>query len=177
MNEKNKSIWAQSDYPHGKSLMNKNIVYKKLETKDEISGAKKLIIEYIRWLNQDLSFQNIEDELNNFPEKYSEPEGAFFIAAENGGIIGCVGLKKIDNEICEMKRLFVNDGYKGKGVGKKLVEIIIGEAKRKQYKKIRLDTLATMKAALNIYYENNFYRIEPYYNNPADGVVYLEKTL
>jgi N-acetylglutamate synthase-like GNAT family acetyltransferase len=157
--------------------MNKNIVYKKLETKEEIAGAKKLIEEYIQWLNQDLSFQNINDELDNFPEKYSEPEGAFFIAANNSEITGCVGLKKIENGICEMKRLFVNDRYKGNGIGKKLVEIIIREARLKQYKTMRLDTLDTMEAALSIYYENDFYAIEPYYNNPADGVVYLEKML
>jgi N-acetylglutamate synthase-like GNAT family acetyltransferase len=109
--------------------MEQNIVYKKLETNEEISGAKKLIVEYIQWLNQDLCFQNINDELNNFPEKYKEPEGAFIIAKENDKIIGCVGIRKIENKICEMKRLFVSDNYKGKGIGKKLVEIIIKEAK------------------------------------------------
>lgn len=76
-----------------------------------------------------------------------------------------------------MKRLFVNDRYKGNGIGKKLVEIIIREARLKQYKTMRLDTLNIMDAALNIYRKNGFYEIEPYYNNPADGVVYLEKIL
>jgi ribosomal protein S18 acetylase RimI-like enzyme len=157
--------------------MGKNIVYKKLETSEEILGAKKLIVEYIQWLNHDLSFQNIDDELNHFPEKYKEPEGTFFIAKENHKIIGCIGVKKLENKICEMKRLFVQDNYKGNGIGKKLVELIIAEAKAIHYEKIRLDTLDTMEAALSIYYKNNFYEIEPYYNNPADGVVYLEKVL
>jgi ribosomal protein S18 acetylase RimI-like enzyme len=157
--------------------MDKNILYKKLETNEEILGAKKLIVEYIQWLNQDLSFQNIDDELNNFPEKYKEPGGAFFIAKENNEIIGCIGMKKLENNICEMKRLFVKDTYKGNGIGKKLVKIIINEAKLKHYEKMRLDTLDTMKKALKIYYKNNFYKIEPYYNNPGDGVVYLEKIL
>jgi N-acetylglutamate synthase-like GNAT family acetyltransferase len=96
--------------------MNKNIVYKKLETNEEIPGAKGMRVEYIKWLNQDLSFQNIDDELNNFPEKYKEPEGAFFIAKENNEIIGCVGIKKLENDICEMKRLFVKYAYNGKGI-------------------------------------------------------------
>jgi ribosomal protein S18 acetylase RimI-like enzyme len=157
--------------------MDKNIVYKKLETDAEIAGAKRLIVEYIQWLNQDLSFQNIDDELNNFPEKYQEPAGAFFIAKKNDEIVGTVGMNKLENKICEMKRLFVNDNYKGNGIGKKLVEIIIEEAKNKKYEKMRLDTLNTMDAALGIYYKNNFYRIESYYNNPADGVVYLERVL
>jgi ribosomal protein S18 acetylase RimI-like enzyme len=157
--------------------MGKDIVYKKLETNEEILGAKGLIVEYIQWLNQDLSFQNIDDELNNFPEKYKEPEGAFFVAKENNEIIGCVGIKKLENDICEMKRLFVKDSYKGNGIGKRLVEIIIKEAKLKQYEKMRLDTLDAMEQALKIYYKNNFYKIEPYYNNPGSGVVYLERML
>jgi N-acetylglutamate synthase-like GNAT family acetyltransferase len=115
--------------------------------------------------------------LNNFPEKYKEPAGTFIIAKENDKIVGCIGMKKLENKICEMKRLFVNDNYKGKGIGKKLVEIMIKEAKLIHYEKMRLDTLDTMEAALNIYYKNNFYKIEPYYNNPADGVVYLERIL
>jgi ribosomal protein S18 acetylase RimI-like enzyme len=157
--------------------MNNNIVYKKLETDEEISGAKKLIVAYIRWLNHDLSFQNIDDELSNFPQKYSDPEGAFLIAKENNEVIGCVGIKKLENSICEMKRLFVNDSYRGNGAGRKLVELIIREAKQKGYEKMRLDTLNTMEDALNIYRKCGFYEIEAYYNNPANGVVYLEKRL
>jgi ribosomal protein S18 acetylase RimI-like enzyme len=157
--------------------MKKNIVYKKPETEEEILGAKNLIVAYIQWLNQDLCFQNIDDELSYFPKKYSEPQGTFLIAKENDEVIGCVGIRKIENSICEMKRLFVNDRYRGGGIGKKLVEMITEEAKRKHYEKMRLDTLDTMEEALNIYRKNGFYEIEPYYNNPADGVVYLEKIL
>jgi N-acetylglutamate synthase-like GNAT family acetyltransferase len=156
--------------------MNENIIYKKLES-NEIQKAKELILEYIKWLNLDLSFQNIDEELSDFPGKYQEPDGAFIIAEENNTIIGCIGIKKLDTAICEMKRLFVDDKYKGKGIGKKLVEKIIEEAKSKHYEKMRLDTLDFMQSALNLYYKNGFYEIEPYYDNPIKGVVYLEKQL
>jgi ribosomal protein S18 acetylase RimI-like enzyme len=157
--------------------MNKEIMYKKLETREEIIKAKELIIEYIKWLNEDLAYQNIDDELINFPQKYEEPDGTFIIAKDNDSVVGCVGLRKLDKNICEMKRLFVDDKYKGKGVGRKLVEIIINEAKCKNYKKMRLDTLKTMENALKIYYKNNFYEIEPYYHNPNNDAVYIEKIL
>lgn len=157
--------------------MNKNIVYKKLETDKEIIRAKGLILEYIKWLNTDLSFQNIDDELNNFPEKYQEPNGDFIIAKDNEDVIGCVGIRKIEKNVCEMKRLFVKDNYKGKGIGKKLVEKIMEEAKIKNYHKIRLDTSNTMQAALGIYYKFGFYDIKSYYNNPHDNIVYLEKII
>jgi ribosomal protein S18 acetylase RimI-like enzyme len=156
--------------------MEENIVYKKLE-ENEIIKTKELILEYIEWLNHDLSFQNINAELGRFPEKYSEPNGIFIIAIKDDNVIGCVGLKKMDDKTCEMKRLFVTDNYNGKGIGKKLVEKIIEEAKVKNYEKMRLDTLDTMKTALKIYRKNGFYEIKPYYNNPNTGVIYLEKNL
>jgi ribosomal protein S18 acetylase RimI-like enzyme len=154
-----------------------NVIYKKLETRDEILKAKELILEYIKWLDQDLSYQNIDDELSNFPEKYKEPFGAFIIAKIDENIIGCVGLKKLDDKICEMKRLYVHDKYKGNGIGKILTEKIIEEAKIKNYEKIRLDTFNKMEAALEIYYRNGFQKITPYYHNPYEGVVFLEKIL
>jgi N-acetylglutamate synthase-like GNAT family acetyltransferase len=117
--------------------MEYGIIYKKLETNEEIIKTKDLIIEYIKWLNQDLTFQNIDDELENFPNKYKEPFGAFIIAKENESVIGCVGMTSLDNKICEMKPLYVTDNYKGKGIGKKLIEKIIEEAKIKKYEKIR----------------------------------------
>jgi ribosomal protein S18 acetylase RimI-like enzyme len=153
-----------------------NIIYKKIE-ENEIIETKKLVMEYVEWLNFDLSFQNIDDELNNFPGKYKEPGGAFYIARDGNNVIGCVGLKKMDNKICEMKRLFVSNNYKGKGIGKKLVEIIINEGKIKEYEKMRLDTFNKMETALKIYCKYGFYKIEPYVYNPNEGVIYLEKKL
>jgi ribosomal protein S18 acetylase RimI-like enzyme len=124
-----------------------------------------------------LCFQNIDEELNNFPHKYAEPDGTFILAKENNLAVGCVGFRKIDAGICEMKRLFVKDEYKGMGIGKKLVELIIEDGKNKGYKKMRLDTLNTFKAAISLYNKNGFYEIEPYIYNPTNGVIYLEKVL
>jgi ribosomal protein S18 acetylase RimI-like enzyme len=156
--------------------MDENIAYKKPDEK-EITQAKALLLEYVKWLNQDLCFQNIHEELAHFPEKYSEPDGSFIVATENDAVVGCVGLKKLDDGICEMKRLFVTDKYKGKSIGKKLVEKIIEEAQIKNYETMRLDTLDTMTVALEIYRRQGFYEINPYYNNPYTGVIYLEKKL
>jgi ribosomal protein S18 acetylase RimI-like enzyme len=172
-----KEIHAMSEEDIKIKYMEQNITYKKIETAEEIQGAKNLIIEYVRWLDHDLDYQNIDYELNNFPEKYKEPEGAFIVAKDGNAVIGCVGIRKLEENICEMKRLFVNDHYKGLGIGRKLVEKIIEEAKTKNYKKMRLDTLSTMEAALKMYYKNDFYKIKPYYNNPNDNAEYLEKIL
>jgi ribosomal protein S18 acetylase RimI-like enzyme len=155
----------------------KNILYKKLENGIEIEMARKLVIEYTEWLNMDLSFQNLEKELSDFPGEYREPDGTFIIAKDENGVVGCVGLKKLDENVCEMKRLFVNDEYKGKGIGRKLVELVIEEARSRKYKAMRLDSLRKLESALKIYYKNDFHEIAPYYGNPYDDAVYLEKTL
>jgi ribosomal protein S18 acetylase RimI-like enzyme len=152
------------------------IEYKNLE-ESEVVKTKDLVLEYIKSINLDLSFQDIDNELGSFPAKYSDPNGIFIIAKDGNHIIGCVGFKKLDSKICEMKRLFVKENYKGKGIGKKLVEIIINEAKVKGYKKMRLDTLKTMENAITLYYKTGFYEIAPYVYNPLEGAIYLEKTL
>jgi GNAT superfamily N-acetyltransferase len=76
-----------------------------------------------------------------------------------------------------MKRLFVKENYQGQGIGKALIERIIEEATIKNYKIMRLDTLDTMERALKIYFGKGFYKVDPYYSNPHNGVVYLEKEL
>jgi N-acetylglutamate synthase-like GNAT family acetyltransferase len=143
----------------------------------DIEPAKELVRKYVRSLNIDLSFQGIEKELEDFPAKYAEPDGTFLIAKDGDRIIGCVGLKRLDDGICEMKRLYVLDEYKGKGKGKELVSAIIEEAKVKSYKKMRLDTLEKMNAAQGLYLSFGFHPIKPYVYNPISGAVFMEKNL
>jgi ribosomal protein S18 acetylase RimI-like enzyme len=153
--------------------MKEGIVYKKLEEK-EIAKAKELILEYIKWLNQSSSFQSVSEELNKSPEN-DGTDKIFIVAIEGNNIIGSIGLKKLDDKTCEMKRLFVDDKYKGRGIGEDLVEKIIEEAKKNNYERIRLNTLDTMDVALEVYYKNGFYEIESY--SPNIEVIYLEKKL
>ncbi|MDR3259936.1 MAG: GNAT family N-acetyltransferase [Fusobacteriaceae bacterium] len=152
------------------------IKYKKLD-KQEIEDTKNLIKEYINWVDIDLSFQDIEDELKNFPLKYEKPYGAFFIAKNGDEVVGSVGLKKIESNICEMKRLYVKDKYKGYKIGETLVGIIIGEAQKCGYEKMRLDTLKKMGMAQNLYKKYGFYEISAYVYNPIEGALYMERDL
>lgn len=153
-----------------------DIVIEKIIDAD-IPPVKELLRQYLAWLNIDLSFQNIEEELAGFPGKYKEPDGIFFTARLNNEIAGCIGLRKIDGETCEMKRLFVKDEYKGKGLGKALAERLIQEAKKLNYSKMRLDTLPHMTAAQKLYKELGFYEIEQYVENPVPGAIFMEKEL
>jgi ribosomal protein S18 acetylase RimI-like enzyme len=142
-----------------------------------IEGAKGLIREYLDWINVDLYFQHVDEELEHFPDKYKEPEGTFLVALDGALVIGCVGIKKISDGICEMKRLFVKDQYKGRGIGKRLADEIILEAKRKGYSHMRLDSLKRMDKALALYRKLGFKEIGQYVENPIEDAVFMEKEL
>jgi ribosomal protein S18 acetylase RimI-like enzyme len=142
-----------------------------------LDEVKQLFIEYANSLEVSLCFQDFETELIELPGKYSLPDGNLILALVNGRAAGCIALRKISNEICEMKRLYVRDNYRELGIGRKLVNLIIEEAKRLNYSFIRLDTLPTMKEAQNLYRILGFTEIEAYVNNPIEGTKYMELKL
>lgn len=141
------------------------------------SRATRLVKLYIASLRLDLSFQNIDTELKNLSVEYGPPSGCFFIASIDGREIGCIGLRKYEDGVCEMKRLYTLPETRGNGVGKMLIERIIEEARKLNYKKILLDTLPTMSTAQSIYKSFGFTEIPPYRFNPVQGTTYLQLLL
>jgi len=149
----------------------------RVKSSEEIEEIRKLFIEYEKFLNVDLCFQDFEKELAELPGIYSPPDGALLLAKYENETIGCVALKKLENEVCEMKRLYLRDKFRGKGFGRKLAMRIISEAKKRGYSIMRLDTLEKLKAAINLYVSLGFKKTEPYYNNPLPGVIYWKLDL
>lgn len=143
----------------------------------KLDDVKQLFTEYARSLNVDLSFQHFEEELNGLPGKYYPPQGALILAAVNGNPAGCVAMRKITDGVCEMKRLYVRDSYRGLGIGRQLIDVVIQQARKMNYFYIRLDTLPTMKKAQDIYASLGFYDIDPYVYNPIKGTRFLELKL
>ena len=142
-----------------------------------IEVIRKLFLEYARSLEIDLDFQDFETELKTLPGKYQPPDGALILALVEGREAGCIALRKISKDICEMKRLYIREKYRGLGLGKKLVGMIIDEAVNKNYQYMRLDTLPTMKSAQSLYLSFGFYDIEPYVYNPIQGARFMELKL
>jgi carbonic anhydrase len=148
------------------------------ESSDEIEEVRKLFLEYAEWLGFSLCFQNFDEELATLPGKYSSPEGRLYLVKTGNKYIGCIGLRKYENEICEMKRLYIKPEARGLGIGHKLVELIINDAKKIGYKKMRLDTIKNqMAAAIEIYKKNGFVETESYYKNPDPHTLYMELDL
>lgn len=144
---------------------------------DYIEEVKELIIEYINSLNRDLSFQNINSELNSLKTKYSYPNGRIITAIVDDKVVGCVAFYKHSSKRCEMKRLYVKKEYRNLKIGKTLVENIISLAKKDGYREMVLDTIKPLTSAINLYKKFGFQEIKPYYSNPMPDVIYMKLDL
>ena len=145
---------------------------------DQIAKARQLFREYSAWLGIDLCFQNFERELAELPGDYALPEGRLLLAYDVAQLAGCVALRKINQRVCEMKRLFVRAAFRGKGLGRELADNIIRNATKIGYERMRLDTLpGRMDKAIALYRELGFKEIAPYYNNPVPDAMFMELVL
>jgi putative acetyltransferase len=143
-------------------------------TPAEVAQARALFIEYAAETKLDLCFQNFETELTQLPGGYAPPNGRLLLAYAKSDVAGCGALRRLEDGVCEMKRLFVRPAFRRQGVGRLLAQELVEEARRIGYAAMRLDTLASMRAALALYASMGFHRIPPYYANPLPEVVYLE---
>jgi N-acetylglutamate synthase-like GNAT family acetyltransferase len=145
---------------------------------DEVEVMRRLLRDYERSIGVDLCFQGFEDELEQLPGEYVAAAGGAFLVADNGdGLVGCVALRAFSAESCEMKRLYVDPRARGEGLGRQLVEGVQERARSFGYEKMLLDTLPSMQTAQNLYRAIGFVEVQPYRNNPVAGVTFLELTL
>lgn len=145
---------------------------------DELETVKKLFLEYSQALNENLCFQHFDQELANPLKKYGEPKGCLLLAYYNGEPAGCIALQPIKQKgVCEMKRLFVREEFRGKGIGDKLISLLMNRAIEQGYKKMVLDTVERLHRARRLYLKHGFVDTLAYYLNPLPNVVYMEKFL
>jgi ribosomal protein S18 acetylase RimI-like enzyme len=139
----------------------------------DLEEIRRMLSEYAAWLEVDLCFQNFEQELAALPGEYAPPRGRLLIAES----AGCVALRPINDEICEMKRLYVRPEHRGSGLGKRLVLSIVEEARGIGYRRMRLDTMPKMDRAQGLYRALGFQEIAAYRYNPEPGARFLELQL
>jgi ribosomal protein S18 acetylase RimI-like enzyme len=143
----------------------------------ELAAVRQLFEEYAASLGINLCFQGFDEELAGLPGAYAPPGGRLLLAWRGEERAGCVALRPIQAGICEMKRLYVRPAYRTGGMGRLLAERVIQEAVTAGYRRMRLDTLPTMQAALRLYRRLGFREIAPYTTNPVEGAIFLELQL
>jgi GNAT superfamily N-acetyltransferase len=160
-------------------------------SQEQIDQVRNLIQEFVYWhrrrhledievIDEYFDAKAFEEELTSLPGKYSPPEGRLLLALYDGQPAGCVALRKIDVQTCEMKRMFVYTQYHGKGVGRVLAETLINEAKAIGYLSMKLDTSIRQVEARSLYQRMGFMKTEPYYELPKklkDWLVFMELKL
>jgi len=139
--------------------------------------VKKLFEEYASSLSIDLAFQGFAGELEGLPGKYAGPRGVIILAEAGGEPCGCVALRPLEGQACEMKRLYVRPSGRGRGLGRQLVGRIIEAARARRYSTMKLDTLPSMESAVALYRSFGFRDAAPYVYNPVPGALFMEKGL
>jgi len=141
---------------------------------EDITAARRLFEEYAASIDTDLCFLNFSKELAGLPGAYAPPRGRLLLAMVDDKPVGCVGLRPHDDKRGEMKRLFVQPGHQGRGLGRSLVEAVTAEARAIGYTRLLLDTLPSMQSAIKLYESLGFVRRAPYFDSPVGGNVFME---
>ncbi|TIX51408.1 GNAT family N-acetyltransferase [Alteraurantiacibacter aquimixticola] len=129
--------------------------------------------EFIANSPVNLDYQGNDAEFENLPVKYAPPDGCVLLAERGGDVDGCVALRKVTADICEMKRLYVRPNARGNELGRKLVQRLIAEARSMGYQEMRLDVQAKSVTARKLYSAFNFTEAEPVSFNPVPGASFL----
>ena len=139
----------------------------------DLADVRAMLQEYQAWVGVDLCFQNFARELATLPGDYAPPDGALFVARSATGLVGMIALRRRDADRGEMKRLFVRDTARGTGLGRRLAERVIVEARARGYREICLDTLPVMQDAQRLYTRLGFRDVEAYYPSPVVGTRFM----
>lgn len=140
----------------------------------DIADIRMLFEEYAESLGVDLGFQDFDAELSGLPGAYAQPSGVLLLAAAAGRTVGCVGVRRLGADVCEMKRLYVRPEGRGQAAGRALAEAAIAFATTAGYHAMRLDTLPSMIGAQALYRQLGFRDVPPYRYNPVPGTSFME---
>ena len=143
-------------------------------TEADFNAAGTLFREYADSLDFALDFQDFESELTRIAITYGPPDGKLMLAVVDEAVAGCVALRKLSDDVCEMKRLYVRPAYRKMGLGRLLAQEILSTGRHMGYERMLLDAVVSMREATALYESLGLVRIAPYRHNPLAGAMFLE---
>jgi GNAT superfamily N-acetyltransferase len=142
-----------------------------------LGEVRMLLREYVAGLPVPVEIPDFEVELASLPGAYSRPRGRLLVARNRGAAAGCVGLRPHRGDTAELKRLYVREAFRGRGLARGLVRAVIDAARHEGYARLRLDTHESMDAARTLYRSFGFREIPAYWDHPVPDVVFYELEL
>lgn len=146
-------------------------------TTEQYQAAVTLFKEYAQGLGIDLQFQQFDQELQVIPTRYGPPQGELWLIQDGDQWVGCAALKQLDEHTCELKRMYIQPTYRGRGLADQLMEQALTTGRDLGYQIMKLDSLRRLTPALKLYQRFGFRETVPYNYNPETDVVYFEKQL
>jgi len=151
------------------------------ENPADMTIMRELFREYQAGVGSCECFVDFEAEIAGLPGRYTAPTGCLLIARADTDIAGGVALGSIDiNDISagvEMKRLYVRPAWRGTGLGRRMAERVIEEARSLGQSRLYLDTLPVMTEARALYASLGFAKCPPYSAEPTPGAICMELVL
>lgn len=146
---------------------------RKAEIKELFTEYTKMLIDGDGKFREYLDIQNYDEEIDHLEKKYGPPAGRLYIAYADSQAAGCIGMRRINDENCEMKRLYVKPEFRENGLGRTLIDRIISDAKEEGYRHILLDTLPFLESALRLYKTYGFYETGSYNDSPMETSIFM----
>lgn len=151
---------------------------KREEIKEMFSEYMDMLISNDNTFKEYLTIQNYDREIQDLEMKYGMPEGRLYILYYDDKPAGCIGMRKLDDQRCEMKRLYIREEYRGENLGRMLVERLMEDAKKAGYSQMLLDTLPFLESAIELYSKVGFYETDSYIpDSPMRDAIYMRKDL
>ena len=124
-----------------------------------LAAVRDLMLEYARAALFRVDWPAYEADVARLPAGYAAPYGALLLAHLDGAPMGCVGLRRFDDNRCEMKRLYMRPAARCGGVGRALAMAIIDAARALGYRNMVLDTYDRSPASKRLYLSLGFREI------------------
>jgi len=151
--------------------------------------VRELILELAAWdlaqasrlhLDPKLVAEFFYSEPDELPGAYAPPGGGLFLATQSGKAAGCVAFRRSSPDACELKRMYVRPEFRGMGIGRRLINVLIQAAKGTGYSRMRLETTKAAETAASLYRAVGFRPCEPYYTIPErflEVTIFMELSL